>query len=191
MSEARLAPWSLEGFLAWEESQPAKYELVDGQPRPMTGVSQGHYLIVANIAVGLRGRLRGSPCRPHGPELRVITGTGNVRYPDVGIDCGAFEREFHNASLSVAVFEVLSRTTAWIDLHHKLRDYDATPSIQHYIIVAQDGPRVEVWTRGTAGRLGLAATLTTLDAHMTLDPPGVTLAIAELYDGLGFTEPPA
>jgi len=113
MSEVRLAHWSLEEFLAWEERQPAKYELVDGQPRLMTGVSPGHSLIVTNIAVALRGRLRGSPCRPHGPELRVIAGTGNVRYPDVGVDCGPFERESHNASLSVAVFEVLSRTTAW------------------------------------------------------------------------------
>ncbi|HEX5327276.1 MAG TPA: hypothetical protein VFW75_11460 [Acetobacteraceae bacterium] len=57
MSEARLHRWTLEEFLAWEEQQPAKQALVNGQPRLMVGVTQGHTRIVANIVITLGGRL--------------------------------------------------------------------------------------------------------------------------------------
>lgn len=189
MSEARLRDWELGEFLAWEQRQPARYELVDGQPRLMTGGTQAHWIVGGNIVAALKPLLRGSSCRSSGSDIRVVTGTGNVRYPDAVIDCGPLRPDAHEASEPVAVFEVLSRSTAWADLHHKLHDYDATPSIRHYVIVAQDAPRVEVWTRGTAGSLGLAATLTTFDALIVLDPPGITLNLADTYEGLGFAEP--
>ncbi len=115
MSEAGLR-WTLGEFLPWEENQPAKYELVDGEPRLMTGGTQAHHLIGLNIVAALRDRLRGSPCRPWGSDLRVITGTGNSRYPDALIDCGGFQPISHNTSAPAVVFEVLSRSTGWLDL---------------------------------------------------------------------------
>lgn len=54
----------------------------------------------------------------------------------------------------VAVFEVLSASTAWIDQGLKLRDYDATPSIRYYVLISQDERRAMVYTRDAGGRLG-------------------------------------
>lgn len=190
MSEARLHRWTLEEFLAWEERQPAKYELVNGEPRLMTGVTQGHTRIVTNVVVALGGQLRGSPCRPGGSDLRVVTGNGNSRYPDVVIDCGPFRRESHDASEAVVVLEVLSRTTAWTDLHDKLRDYDATPTIRQYVVVAQDEPKLVVWERDPSGRLALASSLEGLGGRLALAPAEATLRMQEIYEGLGF-EPEA
>jgi Uma2 family endonuclease len=67
MSEAKPHRWTLEEFLAWEDRQPTKHEFVDGEVRLMTGVTQGHDLIVTNIVTTLRIKPRGSPCRPAGP----------------------------------------------------------------------------------------------------------------------------
>jgi len=185
VSEARRQDWDLATFLVWEASQPARYELVDGAPRLMTGGSQAHNLISLNITASLRGALRGFPCRPGGSDLRVVTGNGNVRYPDALIDCGPFRPDSHDASEPVAVFEVLSRSTAWIDLYAKLRDYDATPSILLYAVVAQDEPHVAVWRRDPSGRLAVTAALTGRESVLELElPAGGVLRLADIYDGL-------
>jgi Uma2 family endonuclease len=185
VSEARRQDWDLATFRAREASQPARYELVNGAPRLMTGGSQAHALIGGNIVAGLNPGLRGSACRPIGSDLRVVTGNGNVRYPDALIDCGPFRPESHDASQPVAGFEALSRSTAWIDLYAKLRDYDATPSIQLYAVVAQDEPHVAIWRRDPSGRLAVTTALTGRDAVLELHLPApADLRLADIYDGL-------
>ena len=191
MSEARRQEWGLEAFLAWEADQPQRWELIDGRPRLMTGGTQAHDLIAVNITAALRQRLRGSPCRPGGSDLRLVTGNGNVRYPDALIDCGPLRPESHEASEPAVVFEVLSRSTAWIDLHAKLRDYDATPGTRLYVLVAPDTPWVAVWTRDPSGRLAVAAALAEPDAVLALDPVPAALPLAEIYEGLSFPAPVA
>ncbi len=108
-----------------------------------------------------------------------------MRYPDALIDCGPFRPDSHDASEPVAVFEVLSRSTAWIDLYAKLRDYDATPSILLYAVVAQDEPHVAVWRRDPSGRLAVTAALTGRESVLELElPAGGVLRLADIYDGL-------
>jgi hypothetical protein len=93
-------------------------------------------------------------------------GTGNARYPDALIDCGRFVPSAIQAQEPTVVFEVPSKSTAWIDQNLKLRDYDATQTIMHYVLISQDEPRVMVYTRGDDGRLDLRAAmlLTGVDA---------------------------
>jgi Uma2 family endonuclease len=186
MSEARRREWGTAEFLKWEARQPARYELVDGQPRLMTGGTQAHNAIAINLTSALKTLLRGSGCRPGGSDLRIPTGTGNVRYPDALIDCGEFRRGEHDASEPTVVFEVLSRSTAWTDWHAKLHDYDMTLTIKQYVLVSQDEPRVVVWNRGEGERLVLDETITNLAASVGLHPVGLTLPLADIYDGLGF-----
>ena len=186
MSEAKLHRWTLPEFLAWEERQEAKYELVNGQPRLMTGVTQGHTRICANVVATLLGKLRGSPCRPGGSDLRVVTGNGNSRYPDVVVDCGPFQREAREASDPVLILEVLSRSNAWTDLHDKLRDYDATPAVRQYIVVAQDEPKLVVWDRDPSNHLALGSSIEGLGGTLALACIKTTLRMKEIYEGLGF-----
>ncbi len=89
MSPPHKAGWSLAEFLTWEADQPERWELVAGEPRLMAGGTQVHALIASNLIAFLRPKLRGGPCRPSGSDLRIpIPKTGNLRYPDVTIDCG-------------------------------------------------------------------------------------------------------
>jgi hypothetical protein len=48
------------------------------------------------------------------------------------IDCGPRVAGALYAEEPVAVFEVLAKSTGWIDQGLKLRDYDATPTNQLY-----------------------------------------------------------
>ena len=134
MSEAmRQTSWTWEAYLDWEARQPIRYELVDGQVHAMGGGTAEHDTIGNNLRGELHTQLRGKPCRPHGPDLKVRAGghvvgldPRNGRYPDALIDCGPRVPGALYAQEPVAVFEVLSKSTGWIDQSLKLRDYDAT-----------------------------------------------------------------
>ncbi len=75
---------------------------------------------------------------------------------DALIDCGRFVPSAFQAQEPTALFEVLTKSTAWIDQNLKLRDYDATQMIMHYVLISQDEPRVMVYTRGDDGPLTCA-----------------------------------
>jgi Uma2 family endonuclease len=86
------------------------------------------------------------------------------------------------------VFEVLSKSTGWIDQSLKLRDYDATPSIRTYFLISQDEQRAMVYTRDEAGRLGVqsAVLLEGVDASIAIPELGLVLPFSVLYEGIEF-----
>jgi Uma2 family endonuclease len=190
MSEAhRQTHWNWETYLDWEGQQPIRYELVDGQVCAMCGGTAEHDTIGNNLRGELRTQLRGKPCRPQGPDLKVKAGKDG-RYPDVLIDCGprvpgALQAQ---AQEPVAVFEVLSKSTGWIDQGLKLRDYDATPTIRHYVLISQDEMRAMVYVRNRDGRLGIqsAVLLEGADASIEITEFGLMLPFTTLYEGLEF-----
>jgi len=176
---------SLEQFLVWEAGQPERYEFVGGEPRMRTGESQAHTAICVNLIARLLGRLRGTPCRPGGSDLRVpIPATGQSRYPDAQIDCGKFEPTSHDASAPAVVFEVLSKSNDLRDQHGRLRDYDSVATIRHYVVIAQSEAVVVIYDRDEAGRLAPGAMLTEATAQLDLPAVGVTIGLDEIYEGL-------
>jgi Uma2 family endonuclease len=89
----------------------------------------------------------------------------------------------------VAVFEVLSKSTGWIDQSLKLRDYEATPTIRTYVLISQDEMRALVYTRDQDGRLGIqsAVLLEGPDASINLPELGLVLPFSALYAGLALS----
>jgi Uma2 family endonuclease len=188
MAEPPRKPWTWDAYLDWVGKQPIRYELVDGQVYAMGGGTLAHDVIANNLRREMAVQLRGGRCRACRPDVKVATGTGNARYPDALIDCGRFVPSALQAQEPTAVFEVLSKSTAWIDQNLKLRDYDATQTIMHYVLISQDEPRVMVYTRGDDGRLDLrtAMLLTGVDATVDLPSAGLLLRLAALYEGMEF-----
>jgi Uma2 family endonuclease len=192
MAEPQRNPWTWDAYLDWESRQPIRHELVDGQVYAMGGGTLAHDVIANNLRRELATQLRGGRCRPYGPDVKVATGTGNGRYPDALIDCGRFVPSALQAQEPVAVFEVLSKSTAWIDQNLKLRDYDATQTILHYVLISQDEPRVMVYTRDEDGRLDLRGAMLLTGIHATVALPGVglSLPLARVYEGIEFEPDP-
>ena len=160
----------------------------------MGGGTAAHDRIANALRFALTTRLpQGGACRPHGPDMMVRTGTGNARYPDALIDCGPYVPEALHAQEPNAVFEVLSRSTAWVDQGKKLRDYDATPGIRYYVLVSQDEPRIMVYVRNDNGRLDIRDAVLLEDADATLELPGIgiSMPLSAIYDGLDLGRSPA
>jgi Uma2 family endonuclease len=186
MSEAKQqTTWTWEAYLDWEARQPIRHELVDGQIHAMGGGTAEHDSIGNNLRAALHAQMRGKPCRPHGPDLKVKAGKDG-RYPDALIDCGPRVTDALHAQEPVAVFEVLSKSTGWIDQSLKLRDYDATPTIRIYVLISQDELRAMVYSRDADGRLGIqsAVLIEGMEASIEVPELGLTLPFSDLYEGL-------
>ena len=184
MSQARPTVWTWDDYLIWEQTQERRHELVDGQVYAMAGGTADHDTICNNLRRELGVQLRGKSCRVQGPDLKVKAGE-NGRYLDALIDCGARPADALHAKEPVAVFEVLSASTAWVDQGLKLRDYDATASIRTYALISQDEARALVYWRDANGHLGVhnAALLEGLDAQVEIPEFGVTIRFSDLYEG--------
>src|SRR5580658_6183135 len=136
MSEPLERPWTVDEFFAWQEGQAERYELVNGRPlRMMAGAKNVHDDIVVNLVGELREQLRGSGCRPFTGNGSVETRPGQIRRPDVGVDCGQRDPNGAIAALPKAVVEVLSPSTLDFDSFGKLEEYKSVASVDYVVLV--------------------------------------------------------
>src|SRR5579875_544142 len=142
--------WTQEEFFAWAGSQEGRFEFDGFQPVAMTGGTAGHSVIIGNLWRALDSRLRGTGCRPLGPEAGVATIGTAVRYPDALVTCSRFAREDMLIPGVVVVFEVISASTSRTDRILKLREYAAVPSIRRYVILESTSIGLTVMDRNRA-----------------------------------------
>ena len=147
-------PWPPERFFVWAEAQDTRYEFDGSHPVAMTG-NAGHSLITQNVQAALRARLRGSACRPLGPDAGLATVGDAIRYPDALVTCSQFELTARTIPGVVVVFEVLSPTSGRVERIVKVREYAAVPSIRRYVILEFHQRRPHCHGRRAPGR-GLA-----------------------------------
>ena len=175
---------SLGEFLDWERRQPDRYELLDGIVRLMTGGSIAHGKISGNLYLQLRLKLAGSPCTALQNSVKVIA-AGSSFYPDVVVTCSATEDKNDVLPDPVVVFEVLSPTTAAIDSGRKKLRCFRIPSLRHYVLVEQDEPRIEIYSRD--GELWTVRGVEGIEASVDLPAISVSLPLASFYEGIAFS----
>jgi len=155
MAEPVCRSWTLEEFFAWQEDQADRCELVDGRPLKMrAGGRNVHDDIVVNLVGELREQLRGSGCRPFTGDGSVETRPGQIRRPDVGVDCGSRDPNGMQAALPTIVVEVLSPSTRDFDSFRKLEEYKGVASVEYILLVEPNAAFVSVWSRDGNGQWG-------------------------------------
>lgn len=181
-----------EEYLEWHQRQDERYELVDGVPRlkfvtwdgprMMVGATQAHIRLNFKVARELDRLLQGRSCRVMPSDGKVVTPRGNYRFPDVAVDCGPYHPASSVLSEPVAVVEVWSKSTHWIDTTRKLEDYKSIASIAAILFLSQDLPRGQLWSR--EGQAWSLEELEGLEAEARLPGLGVSLPFAVLYEGM-------
>lgn len=174
---------TLREFLAWEERQPSRYELLDGLVRAMAGGNQAHSAIKRNIVTGLHNRLGDGACRAFDSDLKVVAANQSF-YPDAIVDCGEPDPHSTQASSPTIVFEVLSASTRDDDFAIKLPNYQATPSIKQIVYVEVARMHLMVWLRTEAG--WVEDEVVHPGAALALAPISQSLPLAEIYAGVRF-----
>jgi Uma2 family endonuclease len=182
-------PWTQEEFFTWAENQDTRYEFDGFQPVAMTGGFNNASAIGINLTTALRTRLRGSGCRPLGPDAGLETVNRAVRYPDALVTCTKFDGTDKTVPGVVVVFEVVGATadSSRRDRITKVREYAAVPSIRQYIIVESSGVGLTVMQRSTPDQVW-QTTVLTHDDVLRLPEIGIEIPVSELYEDIAFPE---
>ena len=185
MDQAVRKRMTLEEFLAWERRQELRYEFDGFQPIAMTGGTLGHSAIASNLDFALRDRLRGSSGRAFRGDVKIIVAE-HVRYPDLVVTCSPAPLTTDIVPEPVVVFEVLSPSTARTDRTAKNKEYRATASIQHYVMLEQQAAAATVFSR--TGEDWIGRLVTGLDAVLALPAIGVDVPLSVIYAGIELVE---
>jgi Uma2 family endonuclease len=179
---------SPEEYLAYDRQSDTRNEYIDGRIIEIAAVSRAHSAIVANLILALGTQLRGGPCTVFSPGLRVKTPRAGKRSgylsPDVAVTCGEprVEDAEQDTLLNPTVLvEVLSPSTADYDHGTKWEHYRQLPSLQDYLLVAQEEVRVERYAR-QGERFWIFSEATELSDRLEIQAIGCTLAVSDIYD---------
>jgi Uma2 family endonuclease len=190
MADTLAMPMTLESFLAWEERQELRYEFDGFRPIARTGGTYAHARIQMSLLRSLGNRLDRKPCRAVGSQLKVQTANG-IRYPDAFIIDSPIPLEATVAHDPVVIFEILSTSTANDDLGAKKAEYQALPSVQSYIVLQQTHRSAQVFRRVEEATSDEEKSgewtfefIVGRDAMIALPEIGVTIPLAEIYDGI-------
>jgi Uma2 family endonuclease len=172
---------TVDQYLSWAERRPGRYELVNGAVVEMSPETAGHAKRKAAVYVALMTAVRryGVKCHvlPDGMTVRVDETTAfepdAVVYGGEEMDAAAIE-----VPNPIIVAEVLSPSTRHVDLSAKLAGYLRVPSIMHYIIVDPVQPLIIHHVRQAGDTL---LTRVVHDGAIALDPPGMEIAVADVY----------
>lgn len=187
---ATLPRYTPEEYLALERDADYRSELVDGQIVAMAGASRNHNRVTFEVGRQLGNQLAGGDCETYSGDMRVrIPAQDTYFYPDILVVCGAeqVEDEHDDTILNPTVIvEVRSPSTALRDRTTKLANYSLVPTLTDYLLVAQDKPQVEHYTRPDAASDWDVAIVSGLDGVVALRSIGCTLALAEVYRRVTF-----
>lgn len=172
---------TVDEFLAWAPLQPGRFELYAGKVYAMSPERAGHakvkFAVQVELARAIKAAGLGCHLLPDGMTVRVNKTTAHE--PDALVYCGPeVPADVVEIPNPVIVVEVLSPTTRHIDGSHKLVGYMSVPSIQHYLIVNPDGGPVIHHRRQSDGSI---LTHLVTASTITLDPPGLTVDVAQFF----------
>ncbi len=182
--------WTVEEYLAFERASEEKHEYLAGEVYLMAGASENHNLIVANLIITIGIQLRNRPCRIYPSDMRVRVFNANYAYPDVTVVCST--PEFEDAEVDTLlnptlIIEVLSPSTEQYDRSKKFQNYRTLDSLQEYILISQDAPRIERYLRQENGQW-LFSDAALLESTVEITSIGCSLPLSDVYDKVKFEQ---
>ncbi len=167
-------------FHRWLEGQSGRYERVAGEPVAMSPERIQHVRIKNRVWASLDRAIRASgfDCEALGDGVTIEVDEDTDYEPDAVVNCGPrLPADATAATNPVIVVEVLSPSTQAVDSSEKLADYFRVPSIQHYLVVRARRQEIIHHHRAGDDIISRAVNVGTI----MLDPPGIQLAIADVY----------
>lgn len=154
MSSVPERRYTVGGYLALERSAGSRHEYFAERIYPLLTepAEQGHRhaSVLGNLRRELTRRLVRSGCILIAPDVRVKTPSGLYTYPDINVFCGMAETEDEHYDTLLnprLLLEVISPLTEGYDHGTKFDHYRSIPTIQEYVLVDQDEPRIIHYVR--------------------------------------------
>jgi len=177
---------SFDDWLEQENDHAIRHELIHGELWAMVGGTDLHNLIALGLRDALKTRLGSPSCRIFVADVKLRVGEDGF-YPDVMVSCSTTDQNRLYKTEPTLLAEVLSDTSVQRDRVTKYAAYRRLSSLQAYLLLSQEAPRVETHCRdGEHWRRSEY----TVDEHIEL--PGLTSAVpvreiyAEVLEFMGF-----
>lgn len=188
MAEPQFRRMTEEEFLDWHERQEYRYELVSGfpiqifPPKGMTGGTRNHNKVAHNVAYALTPTARAKGCTPVTHNAAIRAPRGNLRYPDVTVDCGEQDGKDRVVDIPIVVAEVRSPTNTSAEITDKLEEYQGHGAIRVIMLVEPEIVSVKLYRRTDDG--WAIERYYRLDRTIPLPEIGGELPMADIYYGL-------
>lgn len=177
-------PMTPDEYLTFDRDSEIRHEYVDGEIVAMSGASSFHSQIGINFVRFYANKLLEDGCDVHRDTLRVRVSESKYRYPDIVITCGGSQyadSTFDTLLNPTVLMEILSPSTQHTDIGAKWQEYTAMPTVQDYLIIAQDRASVQRFERQADPTKWMLHHYTGLDTQIRLDSIDLTLELAQLY----------
>jgi Uma2 family endonuclease len=172
-----------EQYLHLERDAETKSEFHDGQMFAVAGGSLNHSLLATRM-VALLDRQTPSGCRAFNSDLRIkVAAAGLYTYADCSVICGdlQYANDQRDAVLNpLLIAEVLSPSTEGYDRGKKFELYRTIATFREYLIVHQDRPHVEHYSRQEDNSWLLRDHKESNDI-LTIARLNIQIALADLY----------
>ncbi len=175
--------YTAEEYLALEVESEFRHEYRQGDIIPITGGTTTHNELNATLVFLLMSALRKQPYCIFVTDQRLWLPERDIyTYPDVMVTQRPPELKPGRKDTvmnPILIAEVLSDSTAPYDRGEKFAAYRSLPTLQEYVLIAQDKPQVEQYVKHTEHQWlfqdyqGLEQTFVSV---------GATIPLVELYE---------
>ncbi len=187
--EKTMHRYTVAEYLAMEETADYKSEYFRGEIFAMAGSTANHDRIASECdkligaALGIR-------------NCETFTGNMKIRipedliycYPDFSVTCGddKFEDQKKTTLKSpIVIIEVLSESTESFDRGKKFHRYKQIPTLQEYVLIAQDEYQIDVFQKSGDGTWNLRS-YAGVDDVLELRSLQIQLKLQDLYRRVEF-----
>lgn len=168
-------------FLAWAQGREGHFELAEHRVVMMVGGSKAHALVASKLVRALWARLNLEKWIVLGSDLAVDVGPESLRYPDAIVDAVGGPGGALTATAPVLIAEVLSPSSATLDLGDKATEYLRLPSLAAYFVLAQDEAKAWVWVRASDRFPPGPDVIAGQDGIIRIAALGIDLPLSEIY----------
>ena len=182
MSVPAQKPMDVEAFLAFAEKQErGRFELWRGELVAMAPERVEHVRAKFAISRALAAAIEkaGLSCEAFVDGLSVAIDSDTAYEPDALVNCGEkIPTGSMLAPAPIVVVGVVSPSSSKRDTGLKVEGYFSVATIAHYLVVDLAKRIVLHYRRESEARIGVTILR---DGALTLDPPGITVELAEFF----------
>ena len=182
--------YSIEEYLAFEETAEQRYEYINGEIVPMPGRMPNHNRILGNLYTFLNLALRQEPYEVFVSDRRLwIPKCKIYTYPDIFIVREPLQLQEGRKDTvidPIVIAEVLSKSTRSYDKDEddKFAAYRTISSFVEYLLIDQYTPHVEHYVKVEEG--WLMREYSDLEQTVSLNAIAFEISLADLYNKVDF-----
>jgi Uma2 family endonuclease len=178
--------FTVEEYLEFEKSRAEKHEYYKGEIFLMSGAGARHNLIFSNLFIQLGNKLKGTPCKPYGSDMRIhVVQNTLFTYPDISVICGDIvtsPRDEDTAIEPVVLVEILSPSTRNYDKGDKFKLYRDIPTLKEYILIDSDAITIEIYRINERNHWELEE-YKSLEHRLMIPSLDISISLADIYEG--------